>query len=343
MRTLGFLSILMATSGVALANDQSTVVDFETGALGWSGPAGIGGGTQIEPGAGNPGAGLRTVFNNFGITFSSGPNPAFAGDFSPFDSVTLSVDLLVNEIAFFGQPAPRPWLVELRDFDSAQGGFPYTSVWYLFGNVTADPNWTTYSVTIDDTSSSTLPTGWAGYGAEDPVTFEPILPAGVTFADVLAGVDEVVYTTLQPGFFFGFTDFDVVLDNITITTEGGPWCSIGSGIVGTGGAPNLAGYGLVEPGAPSNVFLYGAAPAAPAFLAIGASEIALPLLGGTLFSSAELAVISGVTNGAGLLPFNFTWPAGLTPGVELVWQYGILDAAAPQAVALSNGLKSVAP
>jgi hypothetical protein len=61
-----------------------------------------------------------------------------------------------------------------------------------------------------------LPSGWGGTGAEDPDTFEPILPPNVTFAEVLSGVDVAVFTTLQPGFFFGFTDFDLRLDNITI-------------------------------------------------------------------------------------------------------------------------------
>jgi hypothetical protein len=35
-----------------------------------------------------------------------------------------------------------------------------------------------------------------------PVTFELTLPAGVTFADVLAGVDEFAVTGAVPGFFF---------------------------------------------------------------------------------------------------------------------------------------------
>ncbi len=40
---------------------------------------------------------------------------------------------------------------------------------------------------------------------------------------MLAGADEIAFSTLQPGFLFGFTDFDMRLDNITITTTvGGP-------------------------------------------------------------------------------------------------------------------------
>ena len=50
------------------------------------------------------------------------------------------------------------------------------------------------------------------------IAFEPTLPDGVTFADVLANVDEVLFTTFVPGFFFGFTEFGLGVDNVTITT-----------------------------------------------------------------------------------------------------------------------------
>ena len=61
-----------------------------------------------------------------------------------------------------------------------------------------------------------MPAGWGGYGAEDPNTFEPILPEGVTFADVMASVDELAFTTYEPGWFYGPTVFDVRIDNLRI-------------------------------------------------------------------------------------------------------------------------------
>ena len=73
----------------------------------------------------------------------------------------------------------------------------------------------TYSVTFTP-SSTDLPQGWGGYGAEDPVTFEPILPPGVTYADVMASTDELAFTTYEPGWFFGFTVFDVRYDNVFV-------------------------------------------------------------------------------------------------------------------------------
>lgn len=210
-------SLVMTASLLAA---ETVVVDFESGAEGWIGPAGGGGATALDPANGNPGANLHTIFNDFGITFRNSTNPDFVQDYSQFDTVTFAIDVKVEDISFIGSPVTRPWLLEIRDYDNVPAGYPWVSVWYLFDWVGAG-EWTNWSVTIVDPGAADLPAGWGGYGAEDPETFEPILPANRTFTDVLAGADEIVYSTLQPGFFFGFTDFDVRIDNITVETEGG--------------------------------------------------------------------------------------------------------------------------
>jgi hypothetical protein len=61
-----------------------------------------------------------------------------------------------------------------------------------------------------------LPPDWGGTGAEDPITFEPRLPPDRTFASVLSSVDEIVFTTFQPGFFYIDEYFDVAVDNISV-------------------------------------------------------------------------------------------------------------------------------
>lgn len=202
-----------------LAGAQTTVSEFNNEQTdGWTGPSGIGGFTTVETDGGNPGGYMRTAFNDFGVTFSNNSNAAFLGDYTTAQEITISIDVQVEFLNFFGQDVSRPWLLELRDFDTAQNGYPWTSAWFLFDNISQanNPGWTTYSVTFDPNSAD-LPVGWGGYGDEDPNTFEPTLPAGVTFADVLSGVDEIAFTTLQPGFFFGFTDHTIGIDNISIT------------------------------------------------------------------------------------------------------------------------------
>ena len=121
MKWLPALLVLSSATGFAAADELTTNVDFESGTVGWVGPTGPGGGTQIVPTGGNGGgAGFRTIFNNFGITFANDASPAFTGDFTQFDSVTISVDVKVN-VVNFGFPVSRPWLVELRSFDLVRG------------------------------------------------------------------------------------------------------------------------------------------------------------------------------------------------------------------------------
>ncbi len=210
------LALACLPAGTAVAD---STVPFDSGPEGWQGPQGGGGTTVIDPAGGNPGANLHTVFNDFGITFANDTNAAFVFDYTTVGSVRLAHDLKVDAISFFGSPVSRPWLIELRDYDDPEEGFPWTSVWYKFGDVSAAEHgtWTRLSVTIFDTGAAALPPGWRGYGAEDAGA-NPILPPDRTFASVLAGIDEVAYTTLEPGFVFGFTDHDVRLDNLAIAT-----------------------------------------------------------------------------------------------------------------------------
>jgi len=214
---LGVLAMLASGAGA-----QTVTVDFSNGAEGWRGPPNNdAGGTTIEPTGGNNGEYMRTQFNDFGVSFRNTSNPDFLSDYTTSDEITLSIDLQVELINWNGQDTSKPWLVDLRNYDIAQGGLPWTSVWFLFDNISQANNgdWTTYSVTFDPNSTE-LPMGWGGYGDEDPDTFEPILPEGVTFAEVVSSVDEIVFTTLQPGIFFGFVDHTIGIDNITITRNG---------------------------------------------------------------------------------------------------------------------------
>lgn len=212
------LSLLLSVLAVPAGAEQSCgldVVTFEEGAEGWAGPAGPGGSTVLEETGGFPDGHLHTVFNDFGITFRTDSNPIFVQDLSAHDEVMIGVDLKVESIDFFGTAVTRPWLVEIRDRDDPPAGYPWVSVWYLFEWVGAG-DWRAFEVTIDDPDATGLPPGWGGTGDEDPETYEPRLPADRTFASVLAGADEIAFTTLQPGWGFGFTDFDLRVDNIRL-------------------------------------------------------------------------------------------------------------------------------
>ena len=217
-RTLAALILSTSMSTIAVAQDA--VVSFDDGWQGWSGPSGGGGATTIEADGGHPGAHAHTVFNDFGITFRTASNPDFLGDFTAFQSLTISIDVKVDDISMLGNPVPRELIVDFRSASLAADGYPWASVWHELALMQTGQDWATYSVTVDPRSLE-LPAGWGGYGAEDPETFEPMLPEGVTFADVMGATEEMAFTTLVPGFFFGFTDHDVRIDNIRIARLGG--------------------------------------------------------------------------------------------------------------------------
>ena len=200
-------------------NAAATVVGFDNGPEGWS----IQNSVTIENTGGNPDEFLSHFqIDTFGVNISNSSNAAFIGDYSAKGPVDISLDIEVTRIwdQFIGD-VPRELVVEFRSYDLAQNGYPWTSVWTSLGVLTSGMDWTTLGTSIADPTSATLPAGWGGYGDEDPNTFEPILPVGVTFADVMADVDEIVFTTYVPGFFFGFTNFDFGVDNISITPTPG--------------------------------------------------------------------------------------------------------------------------
>lgn len=213
---------LLALAGAAQADPGQHQIDFSSGAGGWEGinpwePV-PGWGTFIDPMLGNGAPALHTRVPDSFMVHWSNQTAAVTGNYTSVPSVTIALD--VNAISiinlFTGAEVSRDVVVELRDWDNTSGGLPYTSVWFNLGTISAGMGWQHLAVNIADTSASALPTGWQGYGAETALG-EPILPAGTSFADVLRGVDEMVFTTAVPGYFYGFTQFDVALDNIQVT------------------------------------------------------------------------------------------------------------------------------
>jgi hypothetical protein len=197
---------------------SSTVVGFDGGTDG-----GFGGNAYYVPNGGNPGGNAFFLLETFGIELRTGgdfdpTNPAFIGDYSGFASITFSVDVKVNSIAFFGSEVERVLGIKLMDHD-IQGPDGASGVFFPLATISSATHgdWTTLSVTIDDPRQAALPDGWIGFGDYDPITFLPLLPDDATFATVLAGVDEFHLTTFEPGFFYGFTDFNVRVDNLAVS------------------------------------------------------------------------------------------------------------------------------
>jgi len=201
------IGMFVLATGVAGAQ----VTTFDNGTEGWS----VSGRDNISQTGGNPGANMDVqVIDVFGADIRNN-TPNYTGDFRNRGLMSFTVDIQIDSISFFGSEVPRDLVIELRNFDTDNwGGF--ASVWAPLGTLTSSNSaWTTYSADLDS-SAFDLPSGWFGAGFEDPNTFEPILPPGVSVQDVLSGVDEIAFTTFVPGFFFGFTNFDMSVDNVGI-------------------------------------------------------------------------------------------------------------------------------
>ena len=210
------------------AGAEAAFTSFDTGAEGWS----ISGRDTVLPTGGNGGANLYgQLIDVFGADIRNNINGDYLGDLTRYgQAVEFSIDIKTNSITSFGNPVPRELVLELRDYDN-DNGLPWTSVWISLGGlfpteIGGSGEWETYSVTIDDMFATELPGAWGGYGDEDPNTFEPILPADRTFTSVLQSVDEIAFTTFVPGFFFGFTDMDLQVDNISIRTVPAPSATV---------------------------------------------------------------------------------------------------------------------
>lgn len=123
----------------------------------------------------------------------------------------------------------------------------------------------------------------------------------------------------------------------------GPWKDLGAGLAGSHGKPTLCGSGSLQPNTNVTLLLEYARPSSFAFLFIGATAVNLPLLGGTLVPSPDLAFGPLPLPSTGILALPGVWPAGVPSGVAFHFQAWISDPAAQLGASASNGLRATAP
>lgn len=284
LRTL-LLATLAAPGALALPQ-ATTTVGFDGGSSG-----DFTGNFMYEGTGGNPDGNAHMLLTAFYPALRTGgvgepANAAFLGDYSPYGSVTFSLDVKVDQLTnFFGGPISRTLGITLIDRD-VQGPSGPSGVYVELGVLSSanQPDWTRLSVTIDDPTSQTLPAGWIGFGDEDPTTFEPVLPAGATFASVLASVDEFQVTGAQPGFFYTNATFDLRIDNLAVDLSGGigtPYCTATPNSTGVAGETRAVG----SPAVSSNDVTLEAHDLPPAMFGIfvvSRTQASTPVASGTL-------------------------------------------------------------
>jgi hypothetical protein len=147
----------------------------------------------------------------------------------------------------------------------------------------------------------------------------------------------------------GGTDIAVTNDvtgdaSILLNGKGSAWTDIGFGLAGVSGIPSLVGTGTMVVGTPNSIDLTNAAPGATAVLFLSFSSTPTPFKGGTLATVPVFVTFTLGTDGTGSVSLPVpSWPSGLPTGFELYLQYGVVDAAGPLGVALSNAVKGVQP
>jgi hypothetical protein len=238
LKRVGTIVAVLAMAGLFTTAQalEPTVVTFDYGTEGWV-PGGDCG--TIIPDGGQPGAYWNVASlvdcqpNNYILQgwfeLRNDTNPAFIGDYTAKGPVRLSVDVNINDYTYywfnFAVEEYRQLVVELRDLDLAYTDpdtgytWPYTSVIYPAGYFqNRNAGWKTFNIDIADPNATELPEGWVGFGGpEDPNTYMSQLPPGVTFADVLANVDQIVFHNVEPGYFYEYAFiYDVDFDNIAI-------------------------------------------------------------------------------------------------------------------------------
>jgi hypothetical protein len=118
-----------------------------------------------------------------------------------------------------------------------------------------------------------------------------------------------------------------------------PWRVLGGGLKGLKDTPNLAGAGSLTPGSPTRLSVR-ASPSKPAWAVLGFSELYLPIIGGTLVPWPNY-ILPFATNASGAIDVTFGWPADFVPGMDVVFQFWVLDPGAPFGLSATNGLKAM--
>lgn len=122
----------------------------------------------------------------------------------------------------------------------------------------------------------------------------------------------------------------------------GAWTDLGLGLGGALGVPALDGVGALTSGSPTLLTLSNAAASRATMLFVGASRVDLPLLGGTLVPSPDLA-LPLITNASGTVVLAAPWPAGVPTSAIFYFQAWIADPSGPLGVTASNAIDATTP
>jgi len=220
---LATLAVSLATFSASAIGPGSHVTDFSNGAEDWQGRLGpsLVGSTWVDADEGFDAPVLHSIYNDFfrvGLRIST-VNPAFVGDYTQFSSVTISLDINALHVENLSDKVegPKDLYLDLLDYDHPADGYDASIVSVKVGALDPDADWQHLSVTIPVAGSVGLPPGWSATASNG----ESTLATGLTFQQLLSGVDQIAFrTTGTPG--SPVFAYEVLLDNISIQATAVP-------------------------------------------------------------------------------------------------------------------------
>ena len=121
-----------------------------------------------------------------------------------------------------------------------------------------------------------------------------------------------------------------------------PWESLGGGVAGSLGTPQLAAHGTLCGGSAVTLVVSGGMPSSAIMYVVGFSAVQLPFHDGTLWPVPDLLRF-GALDAGGNSMLAGTWPLA-QPGMQPVYaQAWIADVAAPAGLAATAGLRAITP
>lgn len=132
------------------------------------------------------------------------------------------------------------------------------------------------------------------------------------------------------------------LDHVALSPDTA-WSSVGPGLSGSAGVPQLSGSGTLIGDTRAELTLTAALAGANATLVFGYAELGLPFKGGVLGPTPDVLLFGLPVGPGGDLPLSTSWPAGTPSDVAAFYQYWIADPAGAAGFSASNTLRSVTP
>jgi len=144
--------------------------------------------------------------STWGIEIENFVHKKFVGNYFTKNAIQVGMDIRVDSIKFNGVEVSRSLILQLED-DAGIGAY------FIGKDLFASKGFQT--MMFDIPLQEDFPAGWKGYDLKNGLDF----PSDRTYGSVLRNVQRISFTTFQPGFAYGFTLFDIRVDNVFIKSR----------------------------------------------------------------------------------------------------------------------------